>query len=42
MHKSKKVKKIGNIYGATGGSFAGMIYDSIGLSPSINTGEGGA
>ena len=35
------VKKIGNIYGATGGSHAGMVYDSGGLSPSVNTCEGG-
>ena len=35
------VIKIGNIYGATGGNFAGNIYDIEGLCPSINTCGGG-
>lgn len=36
-----EVTKIGNIYGFTGGSFAGAVYSSQGLSPSINSMEGG-
>ena len=36
-----EVIKIGNIYGFTGGSFAGAVYSSQGLSPSINSMEGG-
>lgn len=38
---SNKVKKIFNIYGFTGGSFAGNVYDTNGIAPSINTCEGG-
>lgn len=38
---SNKVKKIFNIYGFTGGSFAGNVYDTDGIAPSINTCEGG-
>jgi len=33
--------RIGNLYGFTGGSFSGMVYGAIGLSPSINTAGGG-
>ena len=35
------VKKLGNIYGFTGGSYAGAVYDDSGLSPSIDTMSGG-
>lgn len=35
------VKKLGNIYGATGGSYAGNVYDKNYCSPTINTGGGG-
>jgi len=35
------VLRIGNLYGFTGGSFSGMVYGAIGLSPSINTAGGG-
>lgn len=34
-------KKIGNIYGFEGGNFAGNVYSCDGLSPSINTCQGG-
>ena len=34
--------RLGNIWGATGGSFAGMVYDQQVLSPSITTMGGGA
>ena len=33
--------RIGNLYGFTGGSFAGMIYSPEGLCPTINTAGGG-
>lgn len=36
-----KVSKIGNIFGFTGGSFAGNVYDSCGLCPTINCMGGG-
>lgn len=29
--------RIGNIYGATGGNFAGNVYDKKGIAPTINT-----
>lgn len=31
----------GNIYGFTGGSYAGMVYAPVGLCPTINTMGGG-
>ena len=39
--KETKVLRVGNLYGFTGGSFSGMVYASVGLSPSINTVGGG-
>ncbi len=33
--------RLGNIYGFTGGSFAGNVYSTDGLCPSINTAGGG-
>ena len=36
-----KIDKAGNIYGFTGGSFAGMVYFKDGLCPAINTAGGG-
>ena len=33
--------RIGNIYGATGGNFAGNVYDKKGIAPTINTCGGG-
>lgn len=36
-----KIKKIGNIYGYTGGSFQGNVYDVNGISPTLNTMQGG-
>ena len=29
--------RLGNIYGATGGNFAGNVYDKAGIAPTINT-----
>ena len=36
-----KIERIGNLYGFTGGSFAGMIYGIGGIGPTINTSGGG-
>ena len=36
-----KIEKIGNIYGFTGGSFAGMVYGVNGCAPALNTMGGG-
>jgi len=37
-----KAKKIGNVYGYTGGNFGGNVYESDGLSPTLlNMGGGG-
>ena len=36
-----KIYKIGNIYGFTGGSFAGMVYGVNGCAPALNTMGGG-
>ncbi len=33
--------RIGNIFGATGGSFAGNVYDIDGIAPTINCSGGG-
>lgn len=35
------IKKLGNIYGKTGGSFAGNVYSKSGICPCIRTGGGG-
>lgn len=34
-------KRIGNLFGATGGNHAGMVYDKNGLSPTLNAMQGG-
>ena len=36
-----KIERIGNIYGFTGGSFAGMVYGVSGCAPALNTMGGG-
>ena len=36
-----EVKRVGNIYGFTGGSYAGAVYDPEGIAPSIDTMSGG-
>ncbi len=36
-----KIDKIGNIYGFTGGSFAGTVYGVNGCAPTLNTMGGG-
>lgn len=37
----KKEIRIGNLYGGTGGNFAGMIYDKNGVCPALLTMSGG-
>lgn len=41
MNDDIKVKKLGNLNGHTGGSFAYMVYDADGLAPTLNCMEGG-
>jgi hypothetical protein len=36
-----EVKKLGNIYGFEGGNYAGNVYDTQSIAPSINTVGGG-
>ena len=36
-----KESRIGNIFGATGGNYAGNVYDQEYLAPTLNTCEGG-
>ena len=36
-----EIIRLGNMYGFTGGSFAGNVYSPRGLCPSINTAGGG-
>lgn len=33
--------KLGNIYGFTGGNFAGNVYSTKGIAPALNTMQGG-
>ncbi len=39
--KMDREVRLGNIFGATGGNHAGMVYDKEGLSPCLNTCQGG-
>lgn len=34
-------KRIGNIFGATGGNHAGMVFDKNYLAPTLSTMQGG-
>ena len=36
-----EVNRIGNIFGFTGGSYSGNVYDKDHLSPTLNTMQGG-
>lgn len=36
-----EVRRIFNIYGFTGGSYAGNVYDADGVAPTLNTMGGG-
>lgn len=35
-------KRIGNLFGCTGGNFAGNVYDQEYLAPALLTAQGGA
>ena len=35
------MRRLGNLYGATGGGFAGMVYDSNEKAPALNCCQGG-
>lgn len=41
MNDTNKEKKIGNIFGATGGNHAGMVFDKTYLAPALSTMQGG-
>lgn len=41
MNDDIKVKRLGNLYGYTGGSYAYMVYDPEGLAPTLNCMGGG-
>lgn len=41
MKETNREKKIGNLFGATGGNYAGNVYDRNYLAPTINTCGGG-
>ena len=36
-----EVRKIGNIYGYTGGNYAGNVYDQTGICPTLTNMQGG-
>lgn len=38
---SNEVRRLGSIFGHTGGSFAGLVYDPSGIAPTVNTAQGG-
>lgn len=39
--ETNRERKIGNIFGATGGNYAGNVYDKNYIAPAINTCQGG-
>ncbi len=41
LNETNREKKIGNIFGATGGNYAGNVYDSDYIAPTLNTCGGG-
>lgn len=41
VEDTNREMKIGNIFGATGGNYAGNVYDQDYLAPAINTAQGG-
>ena len=41
MSEANKEIRLGNIFGATGGNHAGMVYDKYGVSPTLNSMGGG-
>lgn len=41
MSENKKEIRLGNIFNATGGNHAGMVYDKFALAPTLNAMQGG-
>lgn len=41
MEDTNREKKLGNLWGATGGNYAGNVYDKEYIAPTINTCLGG-
>lgn len=41
MNENKREKRLGNLYGYTGGNYAYNVYDDDGLSPTLNDMQGG-
>lgn len=41
MNENKREKRLGNMYGYTGGNYAYNVYDDDGLSPTLNDMQGG-
>ena len=41
VDETNQEKRIGNIFGATGGNHAGMIFDQDYLAPALSTMQGG-
>lgn len=41
MENSNRERRLGNIFGATGGNHAGNVYDKNYLAPTLNTCAGG-
>lgn len=37
----KEIIKLGNIYGFDGGNYAGNVYESMGIAPTLSTFRGG-
>ena len=41
MEETNREKRLGNLFGATGGNYAGNVYDKDYLAPTINSCGGG-
>ena len=39
--KRERERRLGNIFNATGGNHAGMVYDKFALAPTLNAMQGG-
>ena len=41
MKQTNREKRLGNLWGATGGNYAGNVYDKDYIAPTVNTCGGG-
>lgn len=41
MQMKQEIKRLGNIYGFSGGSYAGNVYSQDGMCPALNSATGG-